>query len=291
MHLTKDEFLNLAQKNLTLIGMSGLGKTTLSEILAEAGWFHYSADYRIGTKYLEEPILDNLRTKIRTIPFVEKLLDSKTIAVQNNITIDNLQPLSTFIGQTGNPEQGGLSLPEFKMRQNLYRDGEIAAMHDVPAFIERANQKGHDHFVNDSTGSLCELGDRAVLETLAKHSVIIYIEATDKDEEELIKRALAYPKPLYFPAEFLNQSITEYMSEKELEYVALIDPDDFSRWVFPKLFRNRIPKYKAIADEFGYSISADDARTIKTAQDFIDLIAKAIDSANNIQGGLQHASS
>ena len=68
MHLTKDEFLNLAQKNLTLIGMSGLGKTTLSEILAEAGWFHYSADYRIGTKYLEEPILDNLRTKIRTIP-------------------------------------------------------------------------------------------------------------------------------------------------------------------------------------------------------------------------------
>ncbi len=291
MHLTKDEFLNLAQKNLTLIGMSGLGKTTLSEILAEAGWFHYSADYRIGTKYLEEPILDNLRTKIRTIPFVEKLLDSKTIAVQNNITIDNLQPLSTFIGQTGNPEQGGLSLPEFKMRQNLYRDGEIAAMHDVPAFIERANQKGHDHFVNDSTGSLCELGDRAVLETLAKHSVIIYIEATDKDEEELIKRALAYPKPLYFPAEFLDQSITEYMSEKELEYIALIDPDDFSRWVFPKLFRNRIPKYKAIADEFGYSISADDARTIKTAQDFIDLIAKAIDSANNIQGGLQHASS
>lgn len=291
MHLTKDEFLNLAQKNLTLIGMSGLGKTTLSEILAEAGWFHYSADYRIGTKYLEEPILDNLRTKIRTIPFVEKLLDSKTIAVQNNITIDNLQPLSTFIGQTGNPEQGGLSLPEFKMRQNLYRDGEIAAMHDVPAFIERAHQKGHDHFVNDSTGSLCELDDRAVIETLAKHSVIIYIEATDKDEEELIKRALAYPKPLYFPAEFLDQSITEYMSEKELEYIALIDPDDFSRWVFPKLFRNRIPKYKAIADEFGYSISADDARTIKTAQDFIDLIAKAIDSANNIQGGLQHASS
>lgn len=277
MQLSKDEFLKSENKNITFLGMSGLGKTTLSEILAATGWYHYSADYRIGTKYLDQPILDNLKTKIRTIPFVKKLLDSETITIQNNVTIDNLQPLSTFIGQLGNPEEGGLSLPEFIKRQGLYRDAEIASMMDVPKFIERAHKNGHKHFVNDSSGSLCELDDQGVIDTLCQHTILIYIEATPKDEAELIERAKAYPKPLYFQSAFLEQAIKDYMAEKDIEYIALICPDDFSRWIFPKLFQSRIPKYKEIADQYGYTISADDARTVKTADDMIALIADAID--------------
>jgi len=46
----------------------------------------------------------------------------------NNITVDNLHPVSSFLGKLGNPERGGLGLAEFKRRQELHRRAEIAAM-------------------------------------------------------------------------------------------------------------------------------------------------------------------
>ena len=40
--------------------MSGLGKTHVSNMLRRTGgWFHYSIDYRIGTRYMGEYIVDN----------------------------------------------------------------------------------------------------------------------------------------------------------------------------------------------------------------------------------------
>ncbi len=54
MHLTPQEFSNWEHKAITLLGISGIGKTTLANKLPKTEWFHYSADYRIGTKYLEE---------------------------------------------------------------------------------------------------------------------------------------------------------------------------------------------------------------------------------------------
>lgn len=276
MKLAAQDFLTQQNKSITLMGMSGLGKTTLSEILAHAGWYHYSADYRIGTAYLNDPIIAQLREEVENIPAVSDLLDSGTIKFQNNISIDNLKPLSTFIGKIGNPEQGGLSLEEFKKRQALYLQGEIAAMHDVPSFILKAKSQGHAHFVNDSTGSLCELGNESAYKTIAEHSVLIYIKATRADEEELIARAQAYPKPLYFGADFLEEKLAEYMRANGLDYVALVDPDDFASWVFPELFRSRLPKYDYLAKTYGYTISADEARQVKTADDLNNLIASAM---------------
>lgn len=283
MRLTKNEFLNHPNKSITLLGMSGLGKTTLSEILNKDGWYHYSADYRIGTKYLDQPILDNLKNKIGTIPFVKRLLDSNTVRIENNLTIDNLEPLSTFLGQLGNPEQGGLSLPEFKKRQDLYGQAEVASMMDVPHFMAKAKKRGHAHFVNDSSGSLCELDNEDVLKTLSDHTVLVYIEATSEDEQELIKRAQAYPKPLYFSPSFFDTALQSYMEDRNLDYVALIEPNDFSSWVFPELFRSRLPKYQYIADTYGYTISADDARHVKTADDLINLIGQSIDAKSSGQ--------
>ena len=47
------------QKSVALIGMSGVGKTRISAMMRDAGdWFHYSVDYRIGTRYLDEAITD-----------------------------------------------------------------------------------------------------------------------------------------------------------------------------------------------------------------------------------------
>ena len=53
MHLSPREFSKWKHKAITLLGMSGIGKTTLANKLPKTEWFHYSADYRIGTKYLE----------------------------------------------------------------------------------------------------------------------------------------------------------------------------------------------------------------------------------------------
>ena len=50
------------QKKVLLFAMSGLGKTYISSILRHRGnWFHYSVDYRIGTRYLGEHIVDNYK--------------------------------------------------------------------------------------------------------------------------------------------------------------------------------------------------------------------------------------
>ena len=50
------------QKRVLFFAMSGLGKTYLSSMLRQTGdWFHYSIDYRIGTRYMGEYIADNAK--------------------------------------------------------------------------------------------------------------------------------------------------------------------------------------------------------------------------------------
>ena len=110
MKLSASEFRQWDKKAITLLGMSGVGKTRLACILRKNHWFHYSGDYRIGTRYLNEPILDNIKQTLMHIPVIRELLRSDSIRIENNITIDNLKPVSTFLGKLGNPEQDGLSL-------------------------------------------------------------------------------------------------------------------------------------------------------------------------------------
>lgn len=279
MKLSAKEFRELEHKSITLLGMSGVGKTHLSNILRESDWFHYSGDYRIGTRYLNEPILDNIKIKAMQVPFLRDLLRSDSIYINNNITVDHLKPVSTFIGKLGDPELGGLSLQEFKHRQALHLEAETRAMQDVPEFIQKARRiYGFNHFVNDAGGSLCELEDESILEMLAEHTLFIYIQASKQDEQRLIERARTSPKPLYYRPEFLDQQLAIYMDENDLEYVAMIQPDDFVRWVFPQLFKARIPRYEAIAEKYGYTIKTEDLYQIESEADFLALVETALGS-------------
>ena len=61
MKMSPDQFRSWETKRITLLGMSGVGKTTLANKLPRQSWFHYSGDYRIGTRYLDEPISDNMK--------------------------------------------------------------------------------------------------------------------------------------------------------------------------------------------------------------------------------------
>mgnify|MGYP000433202474 FL=1 len=259
MEISPQEFLNSENKRITLLGMSGVGKTRLASILRNQDWFHFSGDYRIGTHYLDEAILDNIKMQAMQVPFLRDLLQSDSIYICNNITVDHLKPVASFMGKLGNPEQEGLDLREFKRRQSLHHDAEIAAMHDVPNFIHKAQKiYGYKHFINDAGGSACELNDPSVMEELAKHTVIIYIQASKQDEEKLIQRAEKAPKPLYYREEFLDDQLAIYMNEKKIDYVTLINPDEFVRWIFPRLFHSRIPRYEAIAKQYGYTITTDE---------------------------------
>jgi len=276
--LSGQEFKAWDKKAITLLGMSGVGKTRLACMLRKHHWFHYSGDYRIGTRYLDEPILDNIKQKLMHIPLLKDLMRTDSLHLRNNITVDNLNPVSTFLGKLGNPEAGGLALPEFKNRQELHRQAEIATMKDVPEFIQKAHQVyGYDHFINDAGGSLCELDNAEVLKALSDNTLILYIKASKTDEQELIKRAEGSPKPLYYRESFLDEQLATYMSEKNLEYVALIDPDDFVRWVFPRLFYSRIPRYEAITDQYGYTISTEEVAAVQNENDFLELITNVLD--------------
>jgi len=61
-----------------------------------------------------------------------------------------------------------------------------------------------------------------------------------------------------------------------LQFTAQVDPSEFVRWVFPRLFKARLPRYEAIADNYGYTISARDAFEVKNADEFLQLIGDAL---------------
>jgi hypothetical protein len=277
MKFTVEAFRSWPHKCVTLLGMSGVGKTYLSAILRRSDWFHYSGDYRIGTRYLDEHILDLVKAHAMRDPFLRDLLRSDWIFIRNNIKVNDLGPVLSFVGRLGNPELGGLPLAEFSRRQALYREAEIAAMLDVPVFIRKAQEiYGYANLVNDVGGSLCELDEPRVIDLLAEHSLILYIRVPEADEIKLIQRAQADPKPLYYRPEFLRAAVKDYLEVRGLEYVAQIDPDEFTRWVFPRLFHSRVPRYEAIAGPHGYTVSSEEVAQVRDERDFLQLLETAI---------------
>lgn len=278
MKFAPQQFRDWENKRITLLGMSGVGKTHISSMLRGHDWFHFSGDYRIGTRYLDEPILDLIKQQAMQAPFLRDLLRNDWIDIKNNIKIHDLGPVLAFIGKLGGPDWGGLSLEEFSRRQAMYREAEIAAMRDVPEFIRKGQEiYGYPHFVNDVGGSLCELDEPGVIELLADHTLILYIQTTTSEEEDtLIRRAQSDPKPLYYRPAFLREQLPVYMREKSLDYVAQVEPNDFTRWVFPRLFRSRIPRYEAIAGPHGYTVTSQEVARVRNEQDFLALVEAAI---------------
>ena len=211
------------------------------------------------------------------VPFLHELLRRDWIYIRNNIRVDDLGPVLSFVGKLGDPEYGGVALEEFSRRQAAYRDAEIAAMQDVPNFIRKSQEiYGYRHFVNDVGGSLCELEEPSVIDLLVEHTLMLYIQVTDREEEQkLIARAQSDPKPLYYRPAFLEEQLAVYLQENNLNYAAEMDPDEFTRWVFPRLFHSRIPRYEAIAKPHGYTVTSLEVAQVRDEADFLELLESA----------------
>ncbi len=148
IYQTTDDWTRADAKRVLLFGMSGLGKTYLANVLRDAGrWYHYSVDYRIGTRYMGEHIVDNFKREAMRSPLLRDLLMSDSIYIGSNITFNNLAPLSTYLGKPGDPDRSGLPFAEYMRRQEQHARAETAALLDTAYFIERARDiYGYAHF-------------------------------------------------------------------------------------------------------------------------------------------------
>ncbi|MEQ8446287.1 MAG: ATPase [Pelagibacterium sp.] len=277
-----DEFRSLPRKAVTVFGMAGVGKTRLGNIVRRADWFHFSVDFRIGTRHMGEYIVDNFKREAMKVPFLAELLRSDSISIQSNISFNNLDPLSSYLGTPGNPAKGGLPFVEYQRRQEQHRVAEIYALLDVPYFIERAKTLyGYDDFLCDTGGSLIEVLDPhnpedPVVKALADNTVLLYLRGTETDAQRLIDRFKANPKPMYYPPDFLVAKWDEFKRLNGVVHDDDVDPDAFGVWGFEALLRDRLPRYQALADNFGYQVDAPELSDVRDEQDFMELMCRAI---------------
>ncbi|OYU39174.1 MAG: ATPase [Pseudorhodobacter sp. PARRP1] len=275
------------QKRVLLFGMSGLGKTYLANMLRDAGqagaggWFHYSVDYRIGTRYMNEFIADNFKREAMKVPLLRELLMSDSVYIASNITFNNLAPLSTYLGKPGDPARGGIAFAEYQRRQAEHAQAEISAMLDVPRFVERAqNIYGYQNFICDTSGSICEVVDAEnpadpVMRALADNQLLVWIKGSDAHKAELARRFDRSPKPMYYRPDFLLKLWAEYLDQQS-KSATEVDPDAFLRFGYARLLDHRQPRYAAMA-RWGITVTAEEVAQVKTPADFDDMIATALD--------------
>jgi hypothetical protein len=280
IYATAKDYLAAPQKRVMLFGMSGLGKTYLSNMLRDAGgWFHYSVDYRIGTRYMNEFIADNFKREAMKVPLLRELLLSDSVYIASNITFDNLAPLSTYLGKPGDLARGGVAFAEYQRRQAQHAQAEVSAMLDTPRFIDRAETiYGYQHFICDTSGSICEVvspeqADDPVMTALSQNLLLVWIKGSDAHKAELARRFDRAPKPMYYNPDFLRDLWAEFTATTPADQV---DPDAFLRFGYARLLDHRQPRYAAMA-RWGVTVTAEEVAAVRNPADFDNLISLAID--------------
>ena len=279
IYKNKKDWETSTNKRVSLLGMSGLGKTKLSNMLQSTfSWFHYSVDYRIGTRYLDEHIVDNFKQEAMKNVFLRDLLLSDSIYISSNLNFNNLSPLSTYLGKPGSEDLGGIDFNLYEKRQKQHREAEILSLMDTNKFIEKSNNiYAYQNFVCDTSGSICEVvnpedPNDPLLTHLSKNTLIILIKGDKKHKDQLIKRFKANPKPIYYNENFLNEKWSNFKNINNVDNKN-VDPDKFILYCFEDLLDHRIPIYDSIAKNWGITINADDISKVKNEKDFINLVS------------------
>ena len=273
-------------KRLSLFGMSGVGKTFIANILRESKeWFHYSVDYRIGTKYLGEEIVDNFKKEAMKLPLLREHLLNDSIYLSSNITFDNLSPLSSFLGKPGKRSLGGIDIKDYIERQRKHYKAEINATGDTSLFAKKSMDiYGYNHFIADTSGSLCEIvnpdnSDDAILKSLQKSTLPVWIKGSVDQTEQLLERFVKSPKPMFYNENFLKEKWKTYLVEKNQKPVE-VDPDRFMSYGFRALILHRLPIYETLAKNWGVTLESSDISELTSSENLIELVAEAIDKKN-----------
>ena len=283
IYANSQEWRDSPAKKIIFFGMSGLGKTHVSNMLRRSGgWYHYSIDYRIGTRYLGEAIDDNLKRVAMKTPFLREQLLSDSIYIKANLSFENLSPVSHFLGKPGDEALGGIPLAEFQKRQKLFKDAETTALLDTPHFIDRASELySYPNFVCDTGGSFCEWVDAEddadpILTELSQSALLVWIKGSDAFTQELVRRFDEAPKPMCYQESFLQDMWALYL-EQEGCAAEDVDPDAFVRFTYARALAHRQPRYAAIADRWGVTVEAEMLENAQTPDAVVHAIATAID--------------
>ncbi|MGR3480746.1 ATPase [Salipiger marinus] len=279
---TAAEWRAAPRKRVLLFAMSGLGKTHVSSMLRHSGrWFHYSIDYRIGTRYMGEYIVDNAKREAMKVPFLRDLLLSDSIYIGSNLTFQNLSPVSTYLGKPGNPDRGGLPMDTYRARQDQFRRAEEQALLDTGYFIDRAQDLYcYPHFVCDTGGSICEWVDPEdpedpILTELSRVALLVWVRGSEAHTEELIRRFDRAPKPMAYQPQFLSAAWQSYLEQQQITE-AEVDPDAFIRWTYARALAHRQPRYEAMARNWGITVDASEMAGLTDEAAFTEVIAAAL---------------
>lgn len=282
-----DEWDKCPNKRVLLFGMSGLGKTHSATVLRASGnWYHYSVDYRIGTRYLGEEICDSLKIEAMKLPYFAQLLRSDSIKILSNIGFNNLEILASYLGKPGAKRFGGLNIDEYKRRQKEHCKAERNALLDTGIFIKRSQKiYAYPHFICDTGGSLCEIVDPnnsqdPILKHLSEQCLMVWLHGSEENLKKSIARFLYSPKPMYYDPSFLDAEWTAYLAQHGNDETRII-PDDFVCALYKKGILRRQPLYNSIAKNWGLAISGDKFLNLKSEEEFNALIKNALTAKEN----------
>ena len=152
---------------ISLIGMSGSGKSHWSSKLQERGFERFCCDDLIEARLGRE--LKSLR-------------------------YSGIQDVARWMGQPFDPQYGRTS--------QRYLDFEGEVVREVLATIEQS--ASHRDTVIDTTGSVIYLAND-ILQGLRTRTRVVYLETPDSVKKEMYRLYLADPKPVIWGSSFLRE--------------------------------------------------------------------------------------
>jgi len=151
---------------LSLIGMSGAGKSHWAQKLAAAGFRVISIDDRIEEKLAPELAAGGYR---------------------------GIGGVATWMGW---PDQ-----PAYRQREKKYLECEVESMGEALNEIQASGEQGT---ILDTTGSVVYTGEE-ICRRMQSLTKVVYLEASPVEEELLIARYLSDPKPVLWGDQFVQR--------------------------------------------------------------------------------------
>lgn len=213
MRISKRTFDSLTfegKLKIAFIGMSNVGKTKISKMLAAKGGFNrYEVDAAIGKK----------------------------------LALASITSVASWMGFPSSPTYSE-------------REAEYIA-YEAECTLEGVRDLA-PHAVLDTTGSVIYLPD-AVLKELKKQWLIVYIQSQESDVEEMFSVFMKEPKPVIWGGMF-----SQHPEEST---------EDALKRCYPELLKERMKRYKALAD---VTVNRFALYKAKTVEDILSVIKNAL---------------